>query len=239
MIKLGAKNKKGEGVFMAGTKPRWQAWESTCIEKAIEHQIQLKVISRALGRTIASVSKKIKNLGLREFSAHRGRVKGVKNQRAWVEKTPFDLAKMKEILKAYAPVTTAQKEGCRLCAPLSSQSRGEGKYLGSVSQGNALFSFTFPLEYILMKEDIPPKLKGQKVFGDPTYVSLCHVEEWAISEGFYRVEQNLRTHGFSYWKGGQYFSKAQLLMYVNRIRLDKKLQPLALYEDLYADYQGC
>lgn len=52
-----------------------------------------------------------------------------------------------------------------------------------------------------------------------------------MSKGFHQVKNVLREQGLFYWKEGKYFSKAQLLVYVNRLRLEKKLQPLHLYEE--------
>ncbi len=228
---------------MKGLKPRWKDWESTCIEKAVEHKIQLKVTAFALDKTVNSVSKKIKTLGLRKPTTKSGRLKGDKSQISLLERIPRDRAKMVEILQIYAPLQISQKaqlalkEGNWTSCPSLSVGLKKGESWGFISQENASFSSVSPLDYVLEKDRLPHKLKREKTFGNPLYVSLCYVEKWALSEGFYQVERGLQHHGLSYWKEGTYFSKAQLLMYVNRIRLDKNMQPLAIYEeeDSYAE----
>ena len=231
---------------MTGIKPRWKDWENICIKKAVEHKIQLKVTAFALGKTVNSVSKKIKTLGLRKPTTKSGRLKGDKNLISLLERIHLDRAKMGDILQMYAPLTASQtaqlalKEG-RWTASLSQfQGLKKGQSRGSISQENASFSCTSPLEYTLVKDHFPQKVKREKTFGNPLYVSLCYVEKWALSEGFYQVERGLQHHGLCYWKEGRYFSKAQLLIYVNRIRFDKSLQPLALHEeeDAYAESQN-
>ena len=217
-------------------KSRWEAWENICVKKSFEEKIQLKIIAMALGRTIYAVSKRIKKLELRKPTSLCGRIKGKKNQAPWVEKTLHDFTKMTEILHTYAPIKVAQKgqwalkEGYWISAPLVKDLR-QGPCIGVVREENPSFAFSYPLEYILSKDPPFQRSRCEKVFINPFYVSLCHVEEWAISKGFYQVKESLRQHGFSYWKDGKHFSKAQLLIYINRIRLEKKLQPLAIYED--------
>ena len=57
------------------------------------------------------------------------------------------------------------------------------------------------------------------------------MEQWASAEGFHKTRGVLQQQGLSYWKDGVYFSQAQLLMYVNRLRFEHKLQPLALIKE--------
>ncbi|OJW46888.1 MAG: hypothetical protein BGO67_07190 [Alphaproteobacteria bacterium 41-28] len=231
---------------MTTIKMRWKDWENTCIRKAFEQKIQLKVIAAALGRTVDSVSKKIKKLELREETSKRGRLKGDKDSRARVERIPQDLAKMGKILKTYSPIKVSLKglfilkNGYWILGNSLPQGLEKGEFQGGLSQENVSFSLSFPLDYILSKEPSPQKIKRKRTFENPVYVSLPHVEQWAVSEGFYKVESDLQRRGLFYWKEGRYFSRAQLLIYVNRIRLDRKLQPLAFYEeeDLYAGSQA-
>ncbi len=222
---------------MTTIKMRWKDWENTCIEKAFEQNIHLKLIATVLGRTVLSVSKKINKLGLREKTSKRGRVKGKRNPNPWVKRLPQDLEKMGDILQTYAPLEVScnglleLREERWTSAPSLPKVLKRGECRGSIQQEKASFSLSFPLDYILSKDPLPPKLKRKKNFREPFYVSLHHVEQWAISEGFYRVESNLQQRGLSYWKGGRYFSKAQLLIYINQIRLERRLQPLAFYEE--------
>jgi len=247
MIKLGTFQKIRRQMRMTSTKVRWKDWENTCIKKAFEQKIQLKVIAASLGRTIDSVSKKIKKLELREATSKRGRLKGDKDPRAGIKRMPQDLTKMGEILKTYSPLKVSLKglfvlkNGYWVLGGALLQGLERGEFQGSLSQENASFSLSYPLDYILSKEPVPQKIKRKRIFGNPVYASLPHVEKWAVSEGFYKVASDLQQHGLFYWKEGQYFSKAQLLIYINRVRLDRKLQPLALYEegDLYAESQAC
>lgn len=222
---------------MTDVKPRWKEWENTCIKQAVEHKIQLKVTAFALDKTVNSVSKKIKTLGLRKPTTKSGRLKGDKSDISLLERIPLDREKMVEILQLYAPLHVFQKaqlslkEGCWTSSPSLSVGLKRGESCGSISQENASFSNASPLDYSLLKGHLPQKLEREKTFGNPLYVPLCYMEEWAVSEGFYQVERGLLQRGLCYWKEGIYFSKAQLLMYVNRIRFDKNLQPLALYEE--------
>lgn len=86
--------------------------------------------------------------------------------------------------------------------------------------------------YILIKGKIPDKERKQKVAGNPAYITAQHIENWATAEGFCLVGGNLIKRGLYYWKEGRYFSKAQILMHVNRLRLENSLQPVAIYEDV-------
>lgn len=219
-------------------KPRWKAWENACIRKAFEEKIQHKVIAVALGKSLTSVSKKIRKLGLREQTTHCGRIKGRKNEAPWKEKTPQDIKKMETILQIYAPLYISQKgqmaleRGCWTTAkPFSLKTFTKNPSKGFVQQDNANFSFSFPLDYILSKDLLPQERPRKKTSYDPLFVSLCHIEEWAASEGFHHIKKGYLQHGLSYWKDGQYFSKAQLLIHVNRLRLERNLQPLALFEE--------
>ena len=68
----------------------------------------------------------------------------------------------------------------------------------------------------------------KKSNGTPLYVSLNYVEKWAISRGFHKLQDVLRERGYLFWKEGQYFSKAQILVHINRVRLNHKLPLLHL-----------
>ncbi|MBX9786676.1 MAG: hypothetical protein K2Y08_05000 [Alphaproteobacteria bacterium] len=84
----------------------------------------------------------------------------------------------------------------------------------------------------MIKGKIPDKERKQKVAGNPAYITAQHIENWATAEGFCLVGGNLIKRGLYYWKEGRYFSKAQILMHVNRLRLENSLQPVAIYEDV-------
>ena len=233
---------------MTRIKVRWKDWESACIKIAFEQKIQLKVTAFALGKTVDSVSKKIKTLGLREPTTKSGRLKGDKSSCSLAERTPNDLAKMREILQTYAPLEISHKRvpflqgGSWSSAPMLSENLERRECLGTTSEENASFSFSLPLDYFLSKEPAPQRVKGEKISKNPLYVSIHHVEKWAAAEGFYQVDSNLRERGLSYWKEGRYFSKAQLLVYVNLIRLERRLQPLVFYEKeegLFAEGSTC
>jgi hypothetical protein len=219
------------------TKPRWKAWENACVQKAFEEQIQHKVIAVALRKSTTSVSKKITTLGLRKQTSKPGRIKGHKNQTCWKEKTPSDLIKMREILQAHAPLHLSQKrqsdlkKRCWTAAKLALKETPKDLSISYLQQDMAAFSFSFPLDYILAKDPPSEKVRRVKVFGDPVYVSLHQVEKWALSEGFHYIKDRPPQQEISYWKDGRYFSKTQLLIYVNRLRLDRNLQPLALFEE--------
>ena len=90
------------------------------------------------------------------------------------------------------------------------------------------YSFVTPLTYHCLGEKTfsPPSVK--KSYDNSLYISLCYIEEWAFSKGFHSVENMLRDQGISYWKGGKYFSIAQLLIYLNGMRLEKRLEPFSV-----------
>ncbi len=219
-------------------KPRWQAWENTCLIKAYDSNIQLKIIALALGRTMTSISKKIRELGLRTEAETRGRIRGKKNHAPWFEKSPLDLKKMNEILTSFAPIRFRQKGELALkennwtfSKPLRLPDVNDGTEICRIEQRASPYSFSSPSDYILSKDHVAPREKKERLFGDPFYVPLHHVQEWALSEGFHLVKEELRRQGVSFWKEGKYFSRTQLLVYINRIRFERKLQPLAVEED--------
>jgi len=220
-------------------KPRWEAWENMCIQKAFTQKIQHKIMAAALGRTVTAVSKKIKTLGLRVPSSIRGRLKG-KQGLSWRTKTPQDLTKMINILKTYAPLTYFQEghmalqKGCwTTSAPTLSKNRNKGACVARMDHYNVPFSFVSPLDFIPSKGSNSQEAKemgAKKVPGEPDYVPLCYIEQWAQSKGFYKVRGILYQRGLSYWKDGSYFSRAQLLMHINRLRFEHHLQAITLIE---------
>lgn len=200
------------------TKQRWTAWENQCVQKAFKEKVQLKVISLALGRSRTAVRKKINGLGLKSLvSVKRQKLPSTKSQ----QEVP-DLTKMEKILYTYAP---------------SQQFRGGRKVLKkrrhahSVQQEKCPFTSSVPLDYILSMDHLPKKARTKRVFGDPYYVTFQDMEAWAFSHGFRPLSGGIKYHGVAYWKDGRHFSKVQLLMYVNAIRYERKLQPLALFDD--------
>lgn len=219
-------------------KPRWQAWESSCIQAAFLQEIQHKIMALALGRTVPSVNKKIKNLGLRSPSSQRGRLKGKMQNFSRMEKTPQDLKKMIVILKAYAPLKSFQKghlalkKGCWAKHQLPFfQIKHKGERLGYLSHYNSPFTFLKPLDFVRLDTPMMKEIGPLKIQGDPTYVPLYYVEQWAGSEGFHKTNGGLQQRGLPYWKDGAYFSQAQLLMHVNRLQSENKLCPIALIEE--------
>ncbi|MDZ4322863.1 MAG: hypothetical protein U1A05_02105, partial [Alphaproteobacteria bacterium] len=97
---------------------------------------------------------------------------------------------------------------------------------------NTTYSLQSSPAYILIKGKIPDKVRKEKVAGNPCYITVQHIEKWATSEGFCLVGGNLIKRGLYCWKEGRYFSKTQILMHVNRLRLENSLQPVAIYEDV-------
>lgn len=210
----------------AKIKPRWESWENLCIKKSIEEKIQLKIIALALGKTLNAVSKKITHLGLRKISSKPGRRKGKRASPALKGTTFTEIERMRRILSLYAPNESLKKaqhaleKGAWVTAKPSSLKKNES------------YSLQSSPAYILIKGKIPDKVKKEKVAGDPCYITGQHIENWATSEGFCLVGGNLIKRGVYYWKEGRYFSKAQILMHVNRLRLENSLQPVAIYEDV-------
>ncbi|MBY0272954.1 MAG: hypothetical protein K2X02_06055 [Alphaproteobacteria bacterium] len=210
----------------AKIKPRWESWENLCIKKSIEEKIQLKIIALALGKTLNAVSKKITHLGLRENSSKPGRRKGKRASLALKASSFTEIERMRRILSLYAPSDSLKK---------SQEALEKGVWVTATPlplKKNEGYSLQSSPAYILIKGKIPEKVRKQKVVGNPTYITAQHIENWATSEGFCLVGGNLIKRGLYYWKEGRYFSKAQILMHVNRLRLENSLQPVAIYEDV-------
>lgn len=232
-------------------KPRWEPWEKICLQQAYAQKIQHKIMATALGRTVTSVSKKIKNLGLRSSPKTHEHIKGTKRSLTWVEKTPQDLSKMLEILKTYAPLSCFQEaqlslnKGCWSRSKLALYDDGHKEdRFDSLACSDVPFSYCDSLDFIPSAETISLKMPNKKVSGEPTYVPLYYVERWANLEGFHRIRGALQHIGLTYWKDGRHFSQTQLLMHVNRIRFEHNLRPIALIENdwesqLKAYEQGC
>lgn len=220
-------------------KPRWALWEIECIKKAFSQKVQHKVIALSLGKTVSSVSKKITKLGLRAPSRTRGRVKGSLQGLQPVDRTPHDVKTMAEILKTYAPLYCIQQGELALergywtneQTSLREDAK-KGACFGRLEQANASFSYVEPLDFIPSK-NVTSVSQEQKSLPqkESLYVSLASVELWAHSEGFQKTEGALRGNGLRYWKDGCYFSNAQLLIYINRLRSDGNLQPLFFREE--------
>lgn len=210
----------------AKIKPRWEVWENLCIKKSMEEKIQLKIIALALGKTLNAVSKKITHLGLREISSKPGQKKGKRASPALKATTFTEIERMRQILSLYAPNKNLKKaqhaleKGAWVTATPLSLKENEG------------YSLQSSPAYILIKGKIPDKVRKEKVADNPCYITAQHIENWATSEGFCLVGGNLIKRGLCYWKEGRYFSKAQILMHLNRLRLENSLQPVAIYEDV-------
>ncbi|MDI9637497.1 hypothetical protein QPK87_14385 [Kamptonema cortianum] len=210
----------------AKIKPRWESWENLCIKKSLEEKIQLKIIALALGKTLNAVSKKITHMGLRKISSKPGRRKGKRASPALKASTFTEIERMRKILSLYAPRENLKK---------SQEALEKGAWVTATPlflKEKEIYSLQSSPAYILIKGKIPDKLRKQKVACDPTYITARHIENWTTSEGFCLVGGNLIKQGLYYWKEGRYFSKAQILMHMNRFRLENSLQPVALYEDV-------
>lgn len=210
----------------AKIKPRWETWENLCIKKSMEEKIQLKIIALALGKTLNAVSKKITHLGLRKISSRPGRKKEKGASTALKASTFTEIERMRRILSIYAPKENLKR---------SQEALEKGTWVRAKPmplKENQSYSLQSSPPYILIKGKIPDKVRKQKVAGNPTYITARHIENWAVSEGFCLVGGNLIKRGLCYWKEGRYFSKAQILMHVNRIRLENSLQPVTIYEDV-------
>lgn len=210
----------------AKIKPRWEIWENLCIKKSLEEKIQLKIIALALGKTLNAVSKKITHMGLRKISSKPGRRKGRRASPGLKASTFNEIERMRRILSLYAPSENLKKAQYAL---------EKGVWVRETPlslKENKAYSLQSSPAYILIKGKIPNKVRKQKVVGNPTYITARHIENWATSEGFCFVGGNLIKRGLYCWKEGRYFSKAQILMHVNRLRLENSLQPVAFYEDV-------
>lgn len=219
-------------------KPRWAVWENCCVQQAYKQKIQQNIMAIALGRTVPAISKKIQHLGLRVRSSIPGRVKGQRQTLPKSEKISLDFLKMRKILKNYAPLEFfkesefALDKGAWTKIPtFLPNSKKEGKVMAYMELPNASFTLAQPMEYTSTHHPFSFQKGERQYAGEPTYVSLCYVEQWANSQGFHKLRGKLEERGFSYWKNGTYFSKTQLLMHVNRLRYDHNLQPLALLEE--------
>jgi len=195
----------------ASIKPRWKDWENKCIKLAFEKKIQHKVISVALDKTVTAINKKIKKLGLRDPFSKPGRIKGQKCSLKIEQRISRDILEMSKIMESFCPNPNRQS-------------------IPKMSKRNAKFSQTASFHYILTKPDQPNQTRIERIAGYPFYVPYEHVEQWAISEGYCRVENNLQKVGLCLWKDGRYFSRAQVLMCVNGLRKEKNLKPL-FYEE--------
>ena len=212
-----------------GIKPRWKAWENTCIEKAFQQRIQLKIIALAMERTVSSVNKKIASLGLRKCGSKPGRQKGSGSDLSITEKEAKDREQMTQIIEAFAPLRYIQrrtmplKEGC--WSLFAQESTSGSRKKKSTFNANPLSHFN------LLDDELPNVWEGGSDIREPVYVPLKYVEEWAEKDGFYRVDRLLDQKGLSFWKNGQYFSNAQLLIYLNHRRFEKNLHPITFNDE--------
>ena len=223
----------------ARVKARWQNWENQCIKQAFEMKIQHKIIAVALEKSVSSINKKINKLGLRETIHKSGRIKGQKCHLRLIEKTPQDVEVMTKIMQSFAPLEIFQKRKMNLqerfwtsANPLDKKKREKGPCVGSLKETNVTFSLTPPLHYILTKPEKQNTTRIERIVGEPFYVPYEHVAHWAISSGFKLLKENLPEKGLAFWKDGQYFSRTQVLMHVNKIRQEKRLKPLFYEEDM-------
>lgn len=210
-------------------KPRWEAWEQSCLQEAFKHKIPLKMMAVALGRSVTAVSKKITALNLRVLSQTMG-MKGVNNEAK-------NLLQMINILKTYAPLESFQEgqlalqKGCWTNArPMADSDTDEAESLYSMFSDDVQFDFVRPLDFMSVTGTPLTEKWAVKIQGEPEYVPLQYVEQWAASEGFNKTTEELQEIGLTYWKNGTYFSQTQLLMHVNYLRFEHRLQPIALID---------
>lgn len=219
-------------------KIRWKTWENAIIVAAFGKNIHHKIIAETLNRTVSAVSHRIKRLSLRVPTHKRGRVKGQKSCLPLHEKVEHDRQLMLELVKKLAPLE--HREECLL--PFADKSwstavpnhfviSGKRKRVDKLATNKVAYQYTPPWDYILTREQRSKKPRQKKIFGDPFYVPHFHVEQWAFQNGFYQVTGALKRQGVTYWKEGKYFTLAQLLIYVNKVRYERKLQPLAIEEN--------
>ena len=210
----------------AKIKPRWETWEHLCIKKSMEEKIQLKIIALALGKTLNAVSKKITHLGLRKISSRPGKKKGKRASPALKASTFTEIERMRRILSLHAPSENLKK---------AQQALEKGAWVRTTPlllKENETYSLQSSPAYTLINGKISDRVRKEKVAANPSYITAQHIENWAASEGFCLVGGNLIKRGLCYWKEGRYFSKAQILMHVNRLRLENSLQPVTIYEDV-------
>ncbi len=229
----------------ATLKPRWSDWEMECIQSAFKEKIQYKIISLALEKTVSAINKKIKHLGLRNPTAKPGRIKGQKSDFNFSEKTPRDIREMTKLMQTFAPTQCYQKAKMALegkkwgeSNELQGKKLERGPCLYNLKSPDADFTQASPHDYILTQPEKANQTRIEKIVGDPFYVPYKHVERWAISEGYRPVEKSLTNAGLNFWKDGRYFSRAQVLMQVNGIRIGKKLKPVFLEEEDGAQLKG-
>lgn len=180
------------------------------------------MMAAALGRTVTAVNKKITALNLRVASTKTT----IKREK---DKETKNLLQMVSILKSYAPLQCFQegqlalKHGCWTNAqPIAAFDADEEEALYSMASHHFHCDVVKPLALAETGET--------KIQGEPEYVSLGYVEQWAAAEGFFKTTGELQERGLTYWKNGTYFSQAQLLMHVNLLRFEHRLQPVALIE---------
>jgi hypothetical protein len=210
------------------SRPRWTPWEGLCLKAAFEQKIQLKIIAGALQKTVDSVSKKIKTLGLRRKNSKPGRVRGDEYNGNSNERTSLDFENMMRILQMYAPFSGAF---IRQSLQLIPQKSSEDKY--KVVQNNSAYSFVPSLSYnydVLEEKHI--SLPGiSKEYDNSISIPPAYLEQWALFKGFQQASPELKEQGVLYWRHGRYFSKAQVLVQLNGIRLSKQLKPVFLDEE--------
>lgn len=211
-------------------KSRWKEWEISCIKKAFEQKIQHKVIAEALERTPTFISKKINKLRLRVPTSTPGRQKGGVSFLSIDRKIQRDQKKMSQIFSLCAPPNRIQrKEKASNCSELVSKKwskfcENERKIPPIPKKRKWISYFSSPKQLKTLEKS--PYTLGACIEGDPVYVPISYVERWALSEGFYPLTEGFQSRGLSYWKNGQYYSHTQLLILLNRIRLQNKLNPV-------------
>jgi hypothetical protein len=227
---------KGDCMLKAALKPRWTEWERQCLQVAVSKKIQHKVVSLSLRRSVSSINKQLKTLGLCKVKQNvnpRNTRKTLLNSK---RQTSRDLKEMNKILKSFAPLHFYQKGSLDLKKeywqkdPISSLKKTEkGRSLYSIKKKDAEYVIS-PLDHYIMNRPEPfHQTRIEKIAGYPFYVPYQHVEQWALLAGYRPVQNGLSQTGLRFWKDGHYFSKAQLLMIVNKIRTERNLRPI-LYD---------
>ncbi len=201
------------------TKPRWVQWEQSCLEVAFHQKIQLKIIARALQKTLNSVNKKIGALKLRSGKHQK------EENLPWHIKTPQDVTDMLTILAHHAPEGEAAQRKEEF-AKLTWAQPLNGKDTPERLAENARYICGIPLTPATQEKWGVAEIKAE-----PEYVSLQYVETWAASQGFYPLSGPLLENGYRFWKDGQYFSRTHMIMHINRLRLAENLKPLYLQSE--------
>lgn len=213
------------------SKPRWLQWERHCLEAAFEQHIQLKVMAAVFHKSVSAVSKKIHAMGLRTKAARLKYTQDNRPPYVPKDKLSHDFQLMETLVQLYGPASSFSSNASS-CFAKKQDAFFKGDGMQKVS-----YTMAKPLPYRLLEEaDIP--LPGvEKDYDETFYVPFSYIEKWALQKGFCRVNADLHGKGVYYWKQGSYFSKTELIVYLNGVRSLKHLAPLHLSEEDIEDQE--